>query len=243
MKKPPAPPCDHHAAEHPPSREYALSQLEVAAAMCHALSDPARLRLLLRLAEGERCVSELVDLEQAKLSSVSARLGALHAARLVSRRRDAKHVFYALADDHVRDLLASILNHAAEASAHPSPTWSPAMTNCTQTHHTDHAHQHGPGCNHTAIRHDGHVDYLHDGHLHHPHGDHVDEHVLAVSAANPERCTPQHTCAGHAAGHIHGPGCGHEAVPHGDHVDYLVDGHLHHPHAGHCDDHGAVALA
>jgi hypothetical protein len=23
-------------------------------------------------------------------------------------------------------------------------------------------------------------------------------------------------------------------------VDYLVDGHLHHPHDGHCDDHGPV---
>jgi len=40
-----------------------------------------------------------------------------------------------------------------------------------------------------------------------------------------------------------GAECGHEPVPHGDHVDYLVDGHLHHPHDGHCDDHGAVSLA
>lgn len=39
--------------------------------------------------------------------------------------------------------------------------------------------------------------------------------------------------------HTHGPDCGHEAVAHGDHLDYLVDGHLHHPHDGHCDDHGA----
>jgi hypothetical protein len=31
-------------------------------------------------------------------------------------------------------------------------------------------------------------------------------------------------------------------VPHGDHVDYLVDGHLHHPHGDHCDDHGAVKV-
>jgi UDP-2,3-diacylglucosamine pyrophosphatase LpxH len=31
-------------------------------------------------------------------------------------------------------------------------------------------------------------------------------------------------------------------VPHGDHVDYLVDGHLHHPHGDHCDDHGPVKL-
>ncbi len=37
--------------------------------------------------------------------------------------------------------------------------------------------------------------------------------------------------------------CGHAAVPHGDHVDYLVDGHLHHAHDGHCDDHGPVRSA
>ena len=29
-------------------------------------------------------------------------------------------------------------------------------------------------------------------------------------------------------------------MPHGDHTDYLVDGHLHHPHGDHCDDHGPV---
>jgi hypothetical protein len=26
-------------------------------------------------------------------------------------------------------------------------------------------------------------------------------------------------------------------------VDYLVDGHLHHQHNGHCDSHGQLALA
>jgi hypothetical protein len=31
-------------------------------------------------------------------------------------------------------------------------------------------------------------------------------------------------------------------VPHGDHVDYLVNGHLHLPHGGHCDDHGPVTV-
>ena len=37
--------------------------------------------------------------------------------------------------------------------------------------------------------------------------------------------------------HVHGPGCGHTAVQHGDHVDYLHDGHLHHPHETHVDEH------
>ncbi|HEX5822083.1 MAG TPA: hypothetical protein VFY30_10000 [Solirubrobacterales bacterium] len=109
--------------------------------------------------------------------------------------------------------------------------------------HEEHDHEHGPDCGHVAISHEGHVDYLHDGHLHHPHGDHVDEHSIAIDDAHPAGCTPDHDCGGHEAGHTHGPSCGHEAVPHGDHVDYLVSGHLHHPHEGHCDDHGAVEVA
>lgn len=113
----------------------------------------------------------------------------------------------------------------------------------THTHHADHAHAHGAGCGHTAVRHNGHVDYLHDGHLHHMGAAGVEEHQLEVTAANPEACTPGHRCAGHGPEHTHGPGCGHEAVPHGDHVDYLVAGHLHHPHDGHCDDHGQVERA
>src|ERR1700676_388880 len=40
------------------------------------------------------------------------------------------------------------------------------MATCTEKHHANHTHNHGPKCGHTAVSHDGHVDYLHDGHLH-----------------------------------------------------------------------------
>ena len=110
-------------------------------------------------------------------------------------------------------------------------------------HHEGHTHQHGPNCGHKGIRHNGHVDYLHDGHLHHMGKAGVEEHKLEVGSANPGDCTPDHSCGGHEKNHRHGPGCGHEAIPHGDHVDYLVNGHLHHPCSGHCDDHGKVQAA
>ena len=106
--------------------------------------------------------------------------------------------------------------------------------------HHNHPHTHGEGCGHTAVLHNGHVDYLHDGHLHHHGSDGVEEHHVDVSDANPSGCTPAHRCGGHDSAHVHGDGCGHPAVPHGDHVDYLVDGHLHHQHDGHCDFHGAL---
>jgi len=108
--------------------------------------------------------------------------------------------------------------------------------------HADHPHAHGAGCGHVAVNHNGHTDYLDNAHLHHQHGDHVDEHRLEISSKNPTGCTPEHNCGAHDRAHKHGPGCGHPAVPHGDHVDYLVNGHLHHPDGGHCDNHGVVEL-
>jgi hypothetical protein len=62
---------------------------------------------------------------------------------------------------------------------------------------------------------------------------------VAITMMNPAGCLP-HACREHETGHTHGPGCGHTAVPHGDHVDYCVGDHLHHPHDGHCDNHGPI---
>ncbi|TKB57566.1 hypothetical protein [Ferrimonas aestuarii] len=108
---------------------------------------------------------------------------------------------------------------------------------CSHTHsHPEHTH--GPNCQHTAIKHGDHIDYLVDGILHHPHGDHCDEHRLEVSDINPDGCQPVHSCKDH----VHGPGCGHQAIQHGDHVDYIVNGRLHHQHGDHCDDHGPVEV-
>ncbi|MEM7527666.1 MAG: metalloregulator ArsR/SmtB family transcription factor [Pseudomonadota bacterium] len=109
---------------HPPRADFTPppgTTLESAAAMLRAAGDPARLLLLLRLAEGERCVSELAEAEGEKLATVSARLQLLHNARLVRRRREAKHVHYALADHHVARLLTDILEHAAEDHSHAKP--------------------------------------------------------------------------------------------------------------------------
>jgi ArsR family transcriptional regulator, lead/cadmium/zinc/bismuth-responsive transcriptional repressor len=90
------------------------SELEAASAMFRALGDPARLRLLARLAGSEVCVTELADLEDEKLTTVSARLRTLYEARLVKRRREAKHIYYALSDTHVLQLVQSAMQHAAE---------------------------------------------------------------------------------------------------------------------------------
>jgi ArsR family transcriptional regulator, lead/cadmium/zinc/bismuth-responsive transcriptional repressor len=96
------------------------ARIEAAAEIFRALGDPERLRLLLRLAESEACVSELADDEGEKITTVSARLKTLAGVRLVRRRRQAKHVFYALADEHVLPLVRNAVDHAAESRARVS---------------------------------------------------------------------------------------------------------------------------
>jgi len=48
------------------------------------------------------------------MPTVSQRLRVLKTEGLLRSRRDGKHVFYTLADAHVRELLTNILRHAAE---------------------------------------------------------------------------------------------------------------------------------
>ena len=118
------------------------------------------------------------------------------------------------------------------------------MTQSKQSHtiHQGHSHSHGPNCGHKAVKHNDHTDYLHEGHLHRMHESHVDEHTLEVTTSNPSQCTPQHVCSGHTKDHRHGVNCGHESIPHDDHIDYIVEGHLHHSHTDHCDDHGKISF-
>jgi ArsR family transcriptional regulator, lead/cadmium/zinc/bismuth-responsive transcriptional repressor len=106
------------ARHHHPARRWPKlpdrAELEHASAMFQALGDPARLRLLARLASGEVCVTELAHLESDKLTTVSARLKTLYDVRLVKRRRQAKHIYYSLSDTHILQLVESAMEHAAE---------------------------------------------------------------------------------------------------------------------------------
>jgi ArsR family transcriptional regulator len=88
-----------------------------AAAIFRALGETNRLRILALLMRGERCVTELAEVLGDGLSAVSQRLRLLRSERLVKSRREGKHIFYALADQHVAELVANALEHAGEATA------------------------------------------------------------------------------------------------------------------------------
>ncbi|MEL7129345.1 MAG: hypothetical protein AAGK23_07340 [Pseudomonadota bacterium] len=114
-----------------------------------------------------------------------------------------------------------------------------AAANAHEVIHNDHEGVHSANDGHIAINHDGHVDHLHDGHLHNVHGSHVDEHVIAVSTANP--VAEEIISLVDDEGHLHsGDDEDHALIQHGDHFDYLHDGRLHFVHGDHVDDHGAI---
>ena len=121
MKSQAEPLCEEPHSHRSESRKSSVDEAALgrAAELFAALGDPPRLRLLALLAQGPACVSDLAEYEaeyeQEGMSTISQRLKVLRLASLVRRRRQGRHVIYALADQHVVDLVFKALAHASEA--------------------------------------------------------------------------------------------------------------------------------
>ena len=76
--------------------------------------DSTRIRILFVLFEAEVCVCDLAEVLHMTQSAVSHQLKILKQAKLVSARREGKSVFYSLADDHVRTIIAQGREHLEE---------------------------------------------------------------------------------------------------------------------------------
>ncbi|MGQ9517301.1 MAG: ArsR/SmtB family transcription factor, partial [Anaerolineae bacterium] len=76
-----------------------------------ALSDPTRVRLIAALCAGDRCVHELAEMLEMSQSAISHQLRTLRQLHLVRARKEGRHVYYALDDDHVLTLFAQGLDH------------------------------------------------------------------------------------------------------------------------------------
>lgn len=89
-------------------------QLASSTRLLKGFADNTRLRILCLLREQEICVHEIVDALDMSQSAVSHQLRVLRNSALVAYRRDGRHVYYRLADDHVREILDNVLSHADE---------------------------------------------------------------------------------------------------------------------------------
>ena len=76
--------------------------------------DSTRIRILFVLFEADVCVCDLAEVLNMTQSAISHQLKILKQNKLVKSRREGKSVFYSLADDHVRTIIAQGQEHIEE---------------------------------------------------------------------------------------------------------------------------------
>ncbi|MES3030594.1 MAG: metalloregulator ArsR/SmtB family transcription factor [Pseudomonadota bacterium] len=94
-----------------------LNQREIAEEVSERLrilAQPTRLMILSLLRAGERSVGEIEKTLGLKQPGLSQQLGELRQADMVTTRREAKSIYYKLADDRV-ELLVSVLERVLGA--------------------------------------------------------------------------------------------------------------------------------
>ena len=77
-------------------------------------SDSTRLKILYALMEAEMCVCDISVLLGMTKSSVSHQLRVLKQANLVKYRKAGRVIYYSLADDHVRTICKTGMEHVLE---------------------------------------------------------------------------------------------------------------------------------
>ena len=108
----------------------APSELDVATERLRALANPARLRIALRLLDGECAVGAIEAELGLRQPALSQQLAVLREAGLIAARRDARAVIYALSEPDgaalVRGLAAGLGLAAPRALAPTVPARGPA---------------------------------------------------------------------------------------------------------------------
>jgi ArsR family transcriptional regulator, lead/cadmium/zinc/bismuth-responsive transcriptional repressor len=108
-----------HSHTHSASVEIETLTVEKAQQMAEFmgfLADTNRLRILSILAIKEMCVGDLAIALEMNESAVSHQLRTLRAIRLVSFRKQGRHVFYRLQDHHVLSFYQAIADHLDETT-------------------------------------------------------------------------------------------------------------------------------
>ena len=76
--------------------------------------DTTRIKIMYALHEDEMCVCAIAELLGMTQSAISHQLKVLKAANLVETRREGKTIYYSLADEHVKTIIAQGYEHITE---------------------------------------------------------------------------------------------------------------------------------
>lgn len=94
------------------------------------LADASRVRIILALRDAELSVNHLADIVDKSPAAVSQHLAKLRLARIVLARQEGTKVFYRLANEHARQLVADAIFQAQHSLSndparhrgeHPAP--------------------------------------------------------------------------------------------------------------------------
>lgn len=96
--------------EKQPADEYLYDLAE----FFKVFGDSTRIKILYALFESDLCVGDIAQLLHLSQSAASHQLRILKDAKLVKFRREGKTVFYALDDDHVRNIISMGMEHVEE---------------------------------------------------------------------------------------------------------------------------------
>lgn len=76
--------------------------------------DRTRIKILFALEQSEMCVCDLAVLLNLTKSVISHQLKILKQNNLVSSHKEGKHNYYALADNHIRNIIEMAVKHSEE---------------------------------------------------------------------------------------------------------------------------------
>ena len=98
------------------NKDYRVNREELTgmATFFKVLSDETRLKILLSLFDGSKCVMHISERVGMSQSAVSHQLSILRGANLVKVARNGKNQIYSVADEHVRLVLDVVKLHIDE---------------------------------------------------------------------------------------------------------------------------------
>ena len=84
------------------------------ASLFKVFGDDTRVKIMISLAEGDKCVSDIVSETSVSQSAVSHQLKLLKDSKLVKSQKEGRVITYSLADSHVHTIINMGLEHIRE---------------------------------------------------------------------------------------------------------------------------------
>ncbi len=93
-----------------------IEELRLRVELCKALGNPVRLAILEILADGQKCVAEIVSMLGNEFPVVSQHLSVLRQYGVIKNERNGRQVYYELADTGIVDLCTMLKTVQAKIS-------------------------------------------------------------------------------------------------------------------------------